>query len=309
MKEIYVNLKRFDVPKSLGGLCPIEDPIAWIEAVMVDSIQAGMADHPELQLVYLLPEGLVPPAVAAIQRYPAESRPNLHIGCQGVHWDNVAPGGNFGAFTTAVPAAAARTLGSTWAIVGHSEERRFKTQIIQAYDPDALASPDKTAQTAAAIDGLTHAEVKQALGAGLNVLLCVGESAEERGEGSFEEQAPRIRQVLKSQLTTNLAGLQDMLNDKRVVIGYEPIWAIGPGKTPPGGEYISFVSAYIRQVISQEFGYNIVVVYGGGLKEENAAMIAGIETIGGGLVALTRFSGEIGFDVPGLKGIVEKYLA
>ena len=50
------------------------------------------------------------------------------------------------------------------------------------------------------------------------------------------------------------------------------------------------------------------MVYGGGLKEENAAMIASIETIGGGLVGLTRFTGEIGFDVEGLRTIVEKYL-
>jgi triosephosphate isomerase len=51
------------------------------------------------------------------------------------------------------------------------------------------------------------------------------------------------------------------------------------------------------------------VVYGGGLKEENAGMIAGIKMIDGGLVALTRFTGEIGFDVAGLRGIVDKYLA
>lgn len=308
MKEIYVNLKRFDVPKSLGGLCPSEDPIAWIEDVMHASIAAGMGAHPGLQLVYLLPEGLLPAARGEILRHPPESRPNLFVGCQGVHWDNVAPGGNFGAFTSALPAAAARTLGADWAIVGHSEERRFKHQVIQAYDPQVGEDPERRARAAAAVDGLIHAEVARALGAGLNVLLCVGESAEERGEGTFEEQGPRIRQVLKAQLTTDLAGLDEMLNAKRVVIGYEPIWAIGPGKTPPGGEYISFVSAFIREVVQEQFGYEVTVVYGGGLKEENAAMIAAIETIGGGLVALTRFSGEIGFDVPGLKGIVDKYI-
>ena len=85
--------------------------------------------------------------------------------------------------------------------------------------------------------------------------------------------------------------------------------SIGPGKTPPGEAYISFVSAYIKQIIRENFSINASVVYGGGLKEENAGMIAVIETIDGGLVALTRFTGQIGFDVAGLKGIVDKYLS
>jgi triosephosphate isomerase len=233
----------------------------------------------------------------------------IAVGCQGVHWDNVATGKNFGAFTTAVPAAAAKNLGSSWAIIGHSEERRFKSQIIQAYEPQAASQPELRARAAAAVDGLIQAEVEHALGSGLNVLLCVGEAAEERGEGSFDEQQPRIQAVLEQQLVANLKGLPEMIGDRQVVIGYEPIWAIGPGKIPPGKEYIGFVSAFIQQVVRQNFGYEIPVVYGGGLKEENAAMIASIATIGGGLVALTRFTDEIGFDVSGLKGIVDKYLA
>ncbi|MCK5315775.1 MAG: triose-phosphate isomerase, partial [Anaerolineales bacterium] len=162
-------------------------------------------------------------------------------------------------------------------------------------------------RAAKAVDQLIHAEVQNALKASLNVLLCMGESAEERGGGSFAEQKPRIEAVLKAQLLAGLEGLQHM-GDRKVVIGYEPIWAIGPGKTPPGKEYISFVSGYIKQVVQENFDYDIVVVYGGGLKEENAAMIASIDSIGGGLVALTRFTGDIGFDVKGLKGIVDKYI-
>jgi triosephosphate isomerase len=91
------------------------------------------------------------------------------------------------------------------------------------------------------------------------------------------------------------------------VTGYEPVWAIGPGKTPPEKEYIAFVSAFIKQVVSDQFGVEIPVVYGGGLKEENAAVIASIETLDGGLVGLTCFTGEIGFDVPGLEKIIQKY--
>jgi triosephosphate isomerase len=94
-----------------------------------------------------------------------------------------------------------------------------------------------------------------------------------------------------------------------IVIGYEPIWAIGPGRVPPGPDYISFVSALIKQIVRENFDVEVAVVYGGGLKEENAATIAGIPTIDGGLVALTRFTGEIGFDVLELKIIVQKYLS
>jgi triosephosphate isomerase len=77
---------------------------------------------------------------------------------------------------------------------------------------------------------------------------------------------------------------------------------------PPGKDYISFVSAFIQRVVRETCGSDVVVVYGGGLKEENAAMIASIETIGGGLVGLTRFTGEIGFSVPELEQITAKYL-
>jgi triosephosphate isomerase len=309
MKEIYVNLKRFDVPKRLGGLCPRDNPIEWIADVVRNSVELGMGSHPGLQLVYLLPEGLIFGAMQALTSFPHDRTSMLKIGCQGVHWDDVRVGGNFGAFTTVLPAAAARNLGSSWAIIGHSEERRFKLQTIQAFEP-ALNTDAKLRERAAeAVDGLIHAEVKNALDAGLDVLLCVGESAEERGEGSFEEQKPRIEAVLKSQLLSNLDGLPEMIGDRKVVIGYEPIWAIGPGKIPPGRDYISFVSAYVQNVVRQHFGYEVVVVYGGGLKEENAAMIASIDSIGGGLVALTRFTGEIGFDVAGLKGIVDKYIS
>ena len=79
------------------------------------------------------------------------------------------------------------------------------------------------------------------------------------------------------------------------------------GKTPPGADYIGFVSSYVKQVVKEEYGFDPIVVYGGGLKEENAAMISSIDTIGGGLVALTRFTGDIGFVVEDLK-IIQKYM-
>ncbi len=308
MKHIFVNLKRFDVPRRLGGVCPADDPVAWIESVMDGAVGLGLGGRPDLSLVFLLPEGLAPAAVRRLAGQPSERSRMIAIGSQGVHWDDVRPGGNFGAFTTATPASAATNLGSRWAIIGHSEERRFKLQVISAFEPGLAANPAALARAAAAIDSLVNGEVRCALAAGLRVLLCVGESAEERGDGPFEQQRPRIEEVLRRQVSAGLAGLREQVGGGRVVIGYEPIWAIGPGKTPPGREYIAFVSANIKQVVREQFAVeDVAVVYGGGLKEENAAMIAGIATIDGGLVALTRFVGQIGFDVQELASIVDKY--
>ena len=308
MTEIYINLKRFDVAKKFGGLCPVDNPISWIETVIEDSVKYELGILPGIKVVYLLPEGLISAAVNTLESYPKDKTSALDIGCQGVHWDDISPGGNFGAFTTNLPASAAKGLGCSWAIIGHSEERKAKLQIISKYEPTATQYPDLRKKASQAINELINAEVVAALMVGLNVLLCIGETAEERGEGEFSEQQPRIEAVLKSQLISNLKGVNSY-PDQKIVIGYEPIWAIGPGKTPPGKEYISFVSAYSEKVVKENFGFKPVVVYGGGLKEENAGMIASINTIGGGLVALTRFTGDIGFDVLGLKGIIEKYLS
>lgn len=309
MKQIFVNLKRFDVPRKLGGVCPMDDPLAWIEAVIAQSVELGLGAHENLALTYLLPEGLVPTAARRLAQFSVAQRKMLAIGVQGVHWDDVRPGKNFGAFTTSVPAVAAANLGSAWAIIGHSEERRAKMQILAAYDSALATNADARARAATTIDQLVRDETHCALNAGLRVLMCVGEAAEERGEGTFDEQQPRIEKVLRAQVVNGLQGAEQFIRDGKIVIGYEPIWAIGPGKTPPGKEYIAFVSAFIQRVVREQFGAESVVVYGGGLKEENAAMIAGISTIGGGLVALTQFTGEIGFSVAQLNAIVAKYLA
>ena len=89
----------------------------------------------------------------------------------------------------------------------------------------------------------------------------------------------------------------------RVVVAYEPIWSIGPGKTPAGKEYITETARFIKKVAN-----NVDVVYGGGLKADNAAMLASIEEIDGGLIALTRFSGDIGFYPEEYLEIIRLYL-
>ena len=308
MKQIFVNLKRFDVPRQLGGICPVDDPKQWIEGIIAESVQYGLGQLPNLQVTFLLPEALIIPAKEKIACYENEQVKNISIGCQGVYRENVAPGGNFGAFTTNLPAAAAKNLGCAWALIGHSEERKDKLGVIGRFEPLYNDTDEMRTKAARAVDSLINEEVIKALDADLNVLLCVGETAEQRGGGSFAEQQPRIKAALEDQLTSGLKGVADKLLNRDVVIGYEPVWAIGPGKTPPDGEYISFVSAYIKAGVIEKFGFDPAVVYGGGLKEENAGMIAQIKTIGGGLVALTKFSGDIAFEPAGLKNIIKKYV-
>ena len=308
MNRIFVNLKRFDVPKDLGGVCPLGQPDEWIEGVIAQCVQLGMGNRDNLQVTFLLPEGLILAALRQLHSYPLEQTRGISIGCQGVYRKNVAKGGNFGAFTTHLPAAAAKNLGCTWAIVGHSEERKDKLELMHRLER-WVKDPKLALWAEDVVDQVIGEEVSSALEAGIDVLLCVGESAAQRGDGTFSEQQPRIETVLRQQLACGLQGITELLPGRQVVIGYEPLWAIGPGKTPPGREYIAWVSQIIKEVVLDEYGYDVPVVYGGGLKEENAEMIGGIETINGGLVALTRFTGAIGFEPEGLNAIIRRFMA
>lgn len=308
MREIFVNLKRFEVSRKLGGICPREDPLQWIELIIDESIGLGIGSFKNVKVTLLLPESLIPTAIHRLHSYAGERIASLAIGCQGIFREDIVKGGNFGAFTTNRPATAMKVLGCKWAIIGHSEERKDKLGLIAKYDPDSLEDQIKRNRAKKAIDIVINGEVLSALQAGINVLICIGETAEEKGDGDFETQKPRIEAVLRSQLETGMKGVAGFINERKIVIGYEPVWAIGPGKIPPGVEYIGFVSNFIKKAVKELYGFVPAVVYGGGLKEENAAMIAGIPTIDGGLVALTQFTGEIGFEPSGLKRIIDRFL-
>ena len=300
MKYIFVNLKRFDVPEKFGGICPDENPKRWIEWVMDESVSNGLGELESIEVGYILPESLLIPAMERLGTYPESVTKGISIGSQSVYRSDVEKGGNFGAFSCSLPAAAAKNMGCTWSMIGHSEERRDKIQIMNrvSQDQEGIKS---------AVNSMLNEEVLCALNQDIGVLLCVGETAEEKGMGSEEEQKKNVKDVLKAQLADGLKGIDKYKADARFVIGYEPIWAIGPGKTPPGKEYISFVSEYIKEVVDEQFGFDIPVVYGGGLKEENAPMIATIDTINGGLVALTTFTIPPKFEPTALKNIIESY--
>ncbi len=308
MKEIYVNLKRFDIPKTYGGICPDEDPVRWIRKIVKDTAELGLGNRKDVQVTYFLPESLLVPALEELRSVPEAERSHFQIGCQGVYREDVAREGNFGAFTVNRPAAAMKALGQNWVMIGHSEERKDKLSLLSAYDSVIDQSAEKRRKAEKSVDEILNQEVRCALERNMNVLFCVGETAEQKGAGPAAEYEPRVQNVLRDQICTGLKDIGPWMEDCQIAIGYEPVWAIGPGKTPPDGEYVAFVSRYIKEVCKEEFHREFSVVYGGGLKEENAAEMAAVSTLDGGLVALTKFTPPIAFDVRSLKEIIKAYV-
>lgn len=276
MKHIYLNLKRFDIPTELGGvnrIAPISQWGSYIVEHTQDALEKYSKDQVEFTMFF--PELHLLEAVKARKKESA-----LQIGSQGVYRQDTAVGGNFGAFTTNRTANAMKAAGCTAALIGHCEERRDKLEIMQeagCTDPDA-------------VNRILNQEIRAAIAAGLQVLYCIGENSEEQD---------RWQEVLGNQLRT---GLKDV-DVSKVTIAYEPIWAIGPGKIPPDAPYIQKIASYVKEVSN-----GLDVVYGGGLKTDNAKMLASIEEIDGGLIALTRFSGEIGYYPEEYLEIIRTYL-
>lgn len=308
MKEIFVNLKRFEVPQKLGGICPEDLPKTWIKRIIRESVKLGIGNMQDVSVTYFLPESLLIPAKEVWMEYNRKERGNFELGCQSVFRQDIASGKNFGAFTSNCPAAAIKALDYRWVMVGHSEERKDKLEMYTYYDEEIAENEEKYEKASNAVDVIINEEVKSALGRGLNVLLCIGETEGQKGGNTPHQYEERVRRVLRQQLTRGLSGISEVQESCKIVIGYEPVWAIGPGKIPPGAEYIRFVSKFIKSVCKEEFGVEFPVVYGGGVKEDNAGEIASVQFVDGGLIALTKFDQPIGFDVNSLKRIMENYM-
>jgi triosephosphate isomerase len=176
---------------------------------------------------------------------------NIGLGAQDVYFEKD------GAFTGEVSAEMLVDAGCRYVIIGHSERRHILHEN----------------------DLLINRKVQAALAAGLAVILCVGETLKERDEN-------RTYAVLETQLSGGLAGLSaDRLG--RLVIAYEPVWAIGTGRnaTP---EQAEDAHGYIRQRIGQMFGENVAsalpIQYGGSVKPENAAALLSQPDVDGALV-------------------------
>ncbi len=276
MKHIYLNLKRFDVPVEYGGVNRLAEVKDWGAAV-VNGTQRALRkyDPSEVEFVQYLPEAHLLSAVAALD----EDSP-VQIGSQSVYRMDTAVSENFGAFTTNRPASIVRAMGCTSTLIGHCEERNDKKGVLSEAGVTDMS----------AVNRLLNLQIKCAQQAGLTVLYCIGETSEEQ---------PRWEEVLGEQLDVGLDGV----DKSGIVIGYEPVWSIGPGKTPADAAYIRKIARFVKARTG-----GLDVVYGGGLKADNAAMLASIPEIDGGLIALTRFQGEIGFYPEEYLEIIRLYL-
>ena len=176
---------------------------------------------------------------------------NIHVGAENVHFEKS------GAFTGEISADMLVDLGVEYVIVGHSERRQYFAETDQTVNKRTLA----------------------ALNAGLKVILCVGESLQQREEGVTEELVRMQTKIALRDVTA-----EQMAN---VVIAYEPVWAIGTGKTATA-EQANEVCAQIRKVIAglydQEAADGITIQYGGSMNAKNADELVAQPDVDGGLI-------------------------
>lgn len=277
MNRIYLNLKRFDIPTDEGGVNSLAPPREWARTI-IKGVREGLKayDPAEVMFGIYLPElHLLPALEEAGEDFPAI------IGSQSVYREDVAKGGNFGAFTSRRTAKSVKAAGATGTLIGHCEERKdiYETMKagVLAVNPGKELSAEDELQLQEAVNEQLNRAVLAAQAAGLDVLYCLGEKSEELS---------RREEVLRIQVETGLKNA----DKSRLALAYEPVWAIGPGKTPPGAEAIQEVARTLKKISG-----GLPVVYGGGLKKDNAAMLASIPEIDGGLIALTSFTPPIGF--------------
>lgn len=300
MTYIQVNLKRFDVSPDRGGIRPGTDPLQWMRETIAQVLEETQGTQDDVEYTFFPPEALLPTSLESLREREGNDR--IVVGSQGIHWEDLSTGGNFGAFTTSFPPAAVLEYGATAALIGHSEERAKLTDLF-SHCLRLFAPGDDVAETVGeAVNERVVASVRSALSRGLIVTFCLGETAEERGSEPVDFD--RVFEVLGSQLD-GLAGLSD---DDQVILAYEPRWAIGPGKTPPGPDYIESIATFLKKETTSIVGRPLPVLYGGGLKRENARGIGAIRSVDGGLIALTKFTPPIGFDAKEMRAIVDAFV-
>ena len=192
-----------------------------------------------------------PPFTALASVQCAANGSNIQLGAQNVHWEKE------GAFTGEIAPAMLKEQGVRYAVVGHSERRQFFGET----------------------DTGVNRRAKAALANGLRPIVCVGETLKER-------EANRTEQVIKTQITGSLAGLSknEMLE---TVVAYEPVWAIGTGKTATPAQ-AQEVHAFIRKLLASLFDADtatrVRIQYGGSVKADNAKELLGQPDIDGALV-------------------------
>lgn len=175
----------------------------------------------------------------------------VQIAAQDVHWEDK------GAFTSAVSPVQAKDAGATLTIIGHSERRSVFGDT----------------------DEILNKKVAAALRHGLKVIFCVGETLDER-------EANQTLEVIENQLKNGLAGFTaDQLNG--LIIAYEPVWAIGTGKTATpdqAQEVHAAIRAYLAKTYGDDFAQATRILYGGSVKDSNVDEIMAKEDVDGALV-------------------------
>ena len=176
---------------------------------------------------------------------------DIKVGAQNVHWAEK------GAFTGEISAEMLTDFGAKYVIVGHSERRQY------------FGDTDET----------VNMRLLAGLGGGLKVILCVGETLDER-EGGITTQTV-LRQTREA-----LKGVTpEML--KNVVIAYEPVWAIGTGRTATADqaeEVCEFIREVIANLFSRDDAEALTILYGGSMNAGNAAELLSKKNVDGGLI-------------------------
>jgi triosephosphate isomerase len=194
----------------------------------------------------------VAPVFTSISAVAAELKgTKIDVSAQNCHWEKE------GAFTGEVSPAMLKEAGATSVIIAHSERRQY------------FGETNETA----------NKKVKACLAEGLGVILCVGEKLDER-------EAGRTFDVVKNHVLGSLDGVTPE-QMKMVIVAYEPVWAIGTGKTASPAQ-AQEVHAFIRGLFKERFGSgtseNGMILYGGSVKPENVAELMGQPDIDGALV-------------------------
>lgn len=194
---------------------------------------------------------------------------NLALGAQNMHFEAS------GAYTGEISAEMLRHLFASFVILGHSERREYFGET----------------------DAIVNKKTLAALEANLKPIVCVGETLEER-------EAGRISEVIKTQVEGALAGV-NAAQAEHLVVAYEPVWAIGTGKTATP-EMAEAVHAEIRALLTALFGAEaaekVRILYGGSMKPENADDLLAQPNIDGGLI------GGASLKANAFAGIVESAL-
>ena len=176
---------------------------------------------------------------------------NIALGAQNLHWEKS------GAYTGEISADMLLDMGVEYVLIGHSERRQY------------FAETDET----------VNKKVHTAFASGITPIVCVGETLEER-EGGI------MPQVISTQVEKGLAGLTGE-QIKQLVIAYEPVWAIGTGRTATAeqaNEVCALIRAKVAELFCAECANEMRIQYGGSVKPDNAAEIMGKSDIDGALV-------------------------